>query len=579
MNNKKNILEIDSYEVNHIVDAEKNCQKYIKSYREKKFTEHAFADSIIRGDYCNTLITIIFNSNNIEKSRLSVKQYIEKAKHSESIQICIKIDNDDPSFVKIFLKCFEDYKCNFIILASPKGRGYIDLWNWVNYLYKVSSKRSYFVINTSDEMYVNEDCWDIKLSKYKNFQKDNIFRLRTSVYKNRNYNNLWECGYAPDTTAIYTKKYLDIQGNFSPCFGPDNGQQFVAYYLSNLNYPRHYQFTRDIAINEISFKGQGTNAEMKGISLRKRQVINYLLWDNMFKHNYQEDYLRRARKIQVAIILDNTDKSHELKISEDKYNKKFEVFLKEESDQRIRLDLGYKINKLRYILQNRLKIDFFKHHTASSNKSIVGFAVHFLMKYMKIHPETILYKEKYNAYILYKIILLEEHKIKEFSLKNLIFILIVILGSTYFYICNKFKVLSYSKNPRKSSFLKNMKRIVDRKIEYLGMSNIINYSRNPNDFLFTGLLVSYMNINFRPKKFILARNKLYHFYRDIYFFDFLFFCLVLPYNLLILVINSIFFIFNLYSEPTAKKYIKSDVVVLTDPASADQSKVLIIKGD
>ena len=138
------------------------------------------------------------------------------------------------------------FNFNFIVFSSLKGRGFLDLWQWVNFFFKVSSsKSSKFIMNISDEMYVDNKNWDTKLEKYANFYSDNIFRLRTSVYKNRNYFDLYECGYAPDTTAIYTRKYLEIQGDFSPCFGPDNGQQFVSFYLAKLNLPRHFQFLRE----------------------------------------------------------------------------------------------------------------------------------------------------------------------------------------------------------------------------------------------------------------------------------------------------------------------------------------------
>ena len=138
--------------------------------------------------------------------------------------------------------------------------------------------------------------------KYIDFKPDGIFRLRTSVYKNRNYSTLFECGYAPDTTAIYSKEYLKIQGDFSPCFGPDNGQQFVAYYMATLNYPRHFQFSRDYVINSISFAGQGTNKGLEGAKKNERMVLNYLLWQNMFALKYQKEYFQRARKIQIKIL-------------------------------------------------------------------------------------------------------------------------------------------------------------------------------------------------------------------------------------------------------------------------------------
>ena len=88
-----------------------------------------------------------------------------------------------------------------------------------------------------------------------------------------------------DTTAIYTRKYLEIQGDFSPCFGPDNGQQFVSFYLAKLNLPRHFQFLRDVVTEGIEFKGQGTNI---GLTEEIRSIIennlNIILWKNMFRY-------------------------------------------------------------------------------------------------------------------------------------------------------------------------------------------------------------------------------------------------------------------------------------------------------
>lgn len=469
MKNKNNILEEDSYELNYYVDPSKNCQKYIKSYDDKKFTKYKYSDSVVKGDYVQCLISILFNTNSIDKTKFSVKKFIEKAKNSENIQICIKIDNDDSAFVKKFLKSLENYKCNFIILASPQGRGYIDLWHWINFLYKVSSKKADFIINTSDEMYVDENNWDLKLSNYKNSYSDNIFRLRTSVYKNRNYHNLWECGYAPDTTAIYTKKYLQIQGNFSPCFGPDNGQQFVAYYLSKLNYPRHYQFSRDIVINDISFKGQGTNADMEGSSLRIRQVINYLLWNNMFKHKYQEDYFKRARKIQLEIILCQMQSSNKISILENKKKKEFQLYVQDVDKNRKILKLQYKINKWTHYLYLISKLDFFKNHTSSNNSKYMGICVHFLMQHMKIHPELVLYKKKYDFYTLYEIKKSIEINVKRLSLKYIFFTCALFLSSIYFYISNFIKIQTINfliKWAKLSENILSKSLLVKKKIPY-----------------------------------------------------------------------------------------------------------------
>ena len=84
-------------------------------------------------------------------------------------------------FVINFLRELSVFNFNFIVLASPKGRGFRFVVEF--FFLKYLSKRSKFIMNISDEMYVDNKNWDTKLEKYANFYSDNIFRLRTSVYK------------------------------------------------------------------------------------------------------------------------------------------------------------------------------------------------------------------------------------------------------------------------------------------------------------------------------------------------------------------------------------------------------------
>jgi len=368
------------FDLSHIVDPLKDCAKYIKSSNEKKFTRHSYDDSIVRADFNDFLISILFNTNNIDKSVSIIKKFFEKTTNPEKIQFCIKIDNDDTNFQDNFLKEMSKFKFNFVILSSPKGRGYIDLWQWVNYLYKVSSKNSKFVINISDEMHVEEKGWDKNLEKYVGLEEDNLYRLRTSVYKNRNYHDLWECGYAPDTTAIYTRKYISLQGNFSPCFGPDNGQQIVAYYLSKLNYPRHTQFLRDKVINDISFEGQGTNIGLAEEQLRKRRNINHLLWLNIFTYKNQTNFFQRARKIQTEIIKKKF-KNSILKEYETRYILSYSI--KDNKGKKIKnyLHLSKELSYLRLFFYNISRLDFFKYNTGYYKNKIssILFTLYFLI--------------------------------------------------------------------------------------------------------------------------------------------------------------------------------------------------------
>ena len=366
--------------LNQKVNPELNCTKYIKSYDEKIFTSHLYNESIVRGNYANCLISILFNSNNLENTLFVINNFHKKTKNPKNIQFCIKIDNDDMDIKDKFIRELSKFNFNFIILASPKGRGFIDLWQWVNYLYKVSSKKSKFVMNISDEMYIKQKSWDSKLEKYIGAFEDEIFRLRTSVFKNRNYTDLYECGYAPDTTAIYSRKYLEIQGDFSPCFGPDNGQQFVAYYLSKLNLPRHYQFSRDLVSEGLDFHGQGTNIGLSKVQKRERNILNFLLWRNMYKYKYQNLYFQRARKIQIEII---KTKYKNLKVIEFGY--KFHITFKENNEYKF-LRLNNYISKSKLFIYKISKLNFIKNNTGYDSNIFKGYFLTLYISLFKKFP-------------------------------------------------------------------------------------------------------------------------------------------------------------------------------------------------
>ena len=386
---KNNKYIIKEFDLNYQVDPSINSTKFIKSSDDTEFTSHLYGDSIVKGNYADTLISVIFNTNNINNTKKIIEKFINNSIDSSNIQFCIKIDNDDQNFVDSVLENLSNFKANFIIIASPKGRGYIDLWQWINFLYHQSSKNSYFLLNISDEVHINTNRWDEKLEKYKKLFEDDIFRLRTSVYKNRNYNNIDECIYAPDTTAIYTRKYIATQGDFCPCFGPDNGQQIVAYYLAKLNYPRHTQFLRDYSINDINFDGEGTNIGLSEKATMKRVVINYLMWKWTHKYNIQLEYKKRARDLQVAII---KNLQNDIIIEHNNNTKSYKILIagiySGNTDTRESyIHLSYKVSKISCFIQRYLKVNYIKNHTGYDASFVAGFICHVSLFYLKKHPK------------------------------------------------------------------------------------------------------------------------------------------------------------------------------------------------
>ena len=65
-------------------------------------------------------------------------------------------------------------------------------------------------------------------------------------------------GYAPDTTAIYTRKYLDIQGDFF--LASDQIMDSICCILfTKIKFTKTLPFSR-YCIRGLDFNGQGTNA-------------------------------------------------------------------------------------------------------------------------------------------------------------------------------------------------------------------------------------------------------------------------------------------------------------------------------
>ena len=138
-------------------------------------------------------------------------------------------------------------------------------------------------------------------------------------------------------------------------------------------------------INEISFLGQGTNVGINEDKLHERQLINYLLWCNMFKRKFQENYFHRARKIQLAIIKEITSFRT---IKHIQIKKLYKITShKDLNNKRKIIYLNYKINKFKYFFERFNKINFFKYQTSYDMPYLIGVIYHIILRYLKIHPK------------------------------------------------------------------------------------------------------------------------------------------------------------------------------------------------
>jgi len=226
----------------------------------------------------------------------------ERAADPSNVEVIVKVDEEDVPTQEVVQREAQRRSLTLKVIVSPRGSGFADLWKAYVEIVRHIHPDVYFVCLLSDEVRINERNWDEKLARYIGLFPDHIFRLRTTRVKLRNYYDFWECGFAPDSYAFHTKRWIDTVGDWNPCNGPDSCQQFIAYYLGKASYPGFLQFNRDVPIFDISFWGEGASEGMTEEQRERRNTLHFRLWYRLVSHPMQEELHRRARLLQAAIL-------------------------------------------------------------------------------------------------------------------------------------------------------------------------------------------------------------------------------------------------------------------------------------
>ena len=316
------------------------------------------------------LASIQFNSNRPNNISDFVANVEKTASNPQDIEIICHIDEGD-DFCKNLLKNLQKTsRVKIKYLQTNIIKGYKDLWKPLNELLKLTDPNAYFVTNFSDEFMFKTKGWDDVLRGYINYYEDDIFRIRLSRYRFRNYTDFWECVFAPDSLAFYTKKWMNVVGMWCPCLGPDSWQQLVSFYLINSQKFDHIQYNRDIAESFIQFEGEGASIGLTGLKAKQRIRDNLDLWFETVSYEMQEKAKFAAAKLQAEIIIYKNLNQEKLTynfVNNRKppiFNNKNKIFYKNNEEQKIieiyneeklLYKINYKINKLWLFFINNIR--------------------------------------------------------------------------------------------------------------------------------------------------------------------------------------------------------------------------------
>jgi hypothetical protein len=294
------------------------------------------------------LLSIHLTSNRPQQLEWFLDQLESNTGDKACVEVVIKIDVDDTAMNEMLPRevARRPFKIRYISTASPGD--FFQLWRSYDELLRITDPAAYFVVGLNDEMSFDRPNWDHALRRYVGLFPDHIFRLRTSDFRHRNYFDFWEAGWANDTSALMTKRWLDIGGGWCPCNGPDTFQQYVAYYFGWLRRFDRARPIREIAIDDIGFRGHGASLTLSGEALRRRRGASIKPWFVLLSHVMQEEAARRAGMLHAHIWV-GEQKVESFSIRESGRGKMIEVV---DNSGNVRHRVSYRLSRIRIAATN-----------------------------------------------------------------------------------------------------------------------------------------------------------------------------------------------------------------------------------
>jgi len=382
------------------------------------------------------LLSIHLQSNDPKNFKEFVDSLEKHIENRDLIEICVKIDDNDEVMNSLLKHLKNNSDIDIKYISTPLLDGFSGLWRSMNDLLLICEKDTYFVWNMNDEMRVPIIGWDNILIKYVGTFSDDLFRLRTSRFRSRTYADIWECCFAPETSAITTKKWITTCGNWNPTLGPDTFNQLVAYYFSYHDRYNRDREIRDVVINDFIFEGEGASLGYNKKESLKRLFATTKSWFKLVSYESQQEASKRSQIVRAQIYKEKTFKNEsEYKDITITYNSA-NVLIKLRNSTLCKFP--YKISRLKtYIGNFRKSFNYFKYGGAGydfSNHNIKGklqifsnqfslYIFHIILRYKlrslynllrKIGLSKYIFHKKYSKNIIYKIIfLLPKHTILE----------------------------------------------------------------------------------------------------------------------------------------------------------------------
>lgn len=257
------------------------------------------------------LLSIISASNRPHHMSAFLENLNETVANPHSIEVLVKIDDGDQAMYELMEDAIKRYPFLIRYIQTLKLDGYYTLHYGYQQLLEMSDSRTYFIFPVNEEVRFKTKGWDNILRQYVGFFSDDVFRLKISRLKFRNYYSYHDCGPTPENYPILTRKWVELAEGIGDCWGPDGWHQFIDYHLGKSPGINHIPgLFRSVPIIDILIEGEEAGKELTSEQSKKRSYRIAQEWWRMYSPAMQQRFRRLAIKIFSYVWAHNEKLDH-----------------------------------------------------------------------------------------------------------------------------------------------------------------------------------------------------------------------------------------------------------------------------
>jgi hypothetical protein len=248
------------------------------------------------------LVSIITASNRPHNMAGFLKNLQETVDDLSRIEVLVKIDIGDTVMHDLLEASLKEYDFDIHYIQTPKLDGYYTLHYGYQELYNMSDKSAYFIFPVNEEVRFSTKGWDTVLAKYMHFYPDDVFRLKISRLKYRNYYSFHDAGPTPENYPFATRKWFEITGGIGDCWGQDGWHQYIDYHMGQTEGLDGIKgLFRSVPIHDILIYGEEAGKELSPEQIKKRSHRIFQEWWRMYRTEAQQEFRHIATKMLAHV--------------------------------------------------------------------------------------------------------------------------------------------------------------------------------------------------------------------------------------------------------------------------------------